>query len=186
LFFNGCHKDESASLEVRVLNESGSPVSGASVRVYSFLDNLQNNSNVLYSATTNHNGIATISGIPVPTGGSSYYVHAQHGCQSSYLFGVPISKNWVYPGQKTAITKTIRNSGSLRFVNTSSNPYRVFLDGVVFIESMPGNTSRTFTYMAAKGYTVRVLQLSGFAVFPTDRTFTGTLSCGGTLTTTFP
>jgi len=40
--------------------------------------------------------------------------------------------------------------------------------------------------MPTGSYSIRVLQLSGYVFTPTDQTYTGTLSCGQTMTTTFP
>jgi hypothetical protein len=35
-------------------------------------------------------------------------------------------------------------------------------------------------------YTIRILQVSGYVFEPTDRTYTGSVTCGGTLVATFP
>jgi len=51
---------------------------------------------------------------------------------------------------------------------------------------MNGGTVDYENFMPTGYYTIRVLQVSGYAVYPTDETFSGTLGCGATLTTTFP
>ena len=51
--------------------------------------------------------------------------------------------------------------------------------------SINGNTSYALIAPTA-AYSIKVVQVSGYAVYPTEKTFSGTLTCGSTLTTTFP
>jgi hypothetical protein len=50
---------------------------------------------------------------------------------------------------------------------------------------MAGGTNRQFTVPVGT-YAIRVLQKSGFLVFPTEKSYTVNLTCGGTVNTSFP
>lgn len=80
---------------------------------------------------------------------------------------------------------SIDQAGALVFKNVSSNLYRVYVNGSQVVE-LPGGLSYKLAYKPTGAYSIRVLQLNGYIVSPTDQTFTGTLTCGGSLTTTFP
>jgi hypothetical protein len=64
-------------------------------------------------------------------------------------------------------------------------PYDIYINSVLQVSSMAGGTSRQFTG-AVGTYIIRVVQKSGFVLFPTDKSYTANLTCGGTVTTTFP
>lgn len=75
--------------------------------------------------------------------------------------------------------------GTFTFQNNSTNPYQVFVNGKNVVSMQPGHTSQTVTY-ACGSYTVRVLQLEGYVLYPTEKTFKGSLVCGGKATISFP
>jgi hypothetical protein len=76
-------------------------------------------------------------------------------------------------------------TGTLSFVNTSSNPYRVYINGKEEF-SLTGEKSLLMNNMPTGSYSIRVLQVSGYLLFPTDKTYNGTLNCGTTLIVAFP
>ena len=51
---------------------------------------------------------------------------------------------------------------------------------------MTGYETKYLKYLPVGNYTIRVLQISGYAVYPTDETFTGNINCGSTLTISYP
>ena len=57
------------------------------------------------------------------------------------------------------------NYGEVRFTNTSSNPYNLFLDGT-FESEIPGNTFIELNIFEGQ-HTAQVEQVSGFLLFPT-------------------
>jgi hypothetical protein len=82
-------------------------------------------------------------------------------------------------------TTVISSTGTLAFVNNSTNPYAVYINGTYEFDAAGGETSHS-NYRPTGSYSIRVLQESGYLIYPTDQTYTGTLECGQTLTTTFP
>lgn len=75
--------------------------------------------------------------------------------------------------------------GTLIFKNTSLNPYQVFVNGKSVIGMQPGQTTQSLPYNAG-AVSIKVLQLEGYILYPTEKTFLGTLKVGGSLMTTFP
>lgn len=75
-------------------------------------------------------------------------------------------------------------TGTIQFVNNSTNPYSVYLNGA-FKQTMPGKTSVTFTVNYGY-YTCRVVQQSGFVLTPTDQSYSGTVSASSNLIVSFP
>ncbi len=182
LIFCGCEKEKETTLEVTVINTTGHAISGATVKLYSSLENLQNGTNVLHRGYTNESGVAIFENIQPQT----YYVHSQSDCSSSYINGLTLSPKTIVAETKNTMTSTVRSNGTLKITNESTNPYKVYLDGSVLIERMLGGTSATYDYVPTESYTVRVVQLSGYILYPTDKTYTKTLYCGGTLYFDFP
>ena len=77
-------------------------------------------------------------------------------------------------------------AGSIMLVNNSSNPYDIFVNGKLTIDDMPGGTFKELTSTPVGNYSVRVLQVSGYAFYPTDITFSGNVSNQGTMVVSFP
>lgn len=181
-----CSKKDSSpppadtKLQLTILDNLGNPVSAASVRLYGSESDFGNDINYVGLGTTNATGVIVFSQLSA----KKYYWYAEKGCTNNML-GSVYTLNPIAANNTTTISCVLAGTGKLRFVNTSSNPYRVYINGQVFTE-MLGNTTRTVEYAAVASYTLRVLQLSGYAITPTDQTYTGNVTCGGTLVTTFP
>jgi CTP-dependent riboflavin kinase len=75
-------------------------------------------------------------------------------------------------------------TGTLTVQSTSSNTYRIYVDGVPKMD-LPGNESVTRRYCDAKPTTIRVQQLEGY-IFPTDKTYSLNIQCGGSFNVTYP
>ena len=167
-------------LKITFTDASGNKVSGASVSLYSNLTDFLNESSAVRTGTSDANGSITFSSLAA----STYLWRGKSGCMSNdnstYSTSSAISAN-----QTTSLSSVMRSTGTLKFTNTSSNPYRVYVNGVV-VGDQPGGTVTSLRYSLTGSYTVRVLQLSGYAVTPTDKTYTGSVTCGGTLNTTYP
>ncbi|MCB9282938.1 MAG: hypothetical protein H6563_02605 [Lewinellaceae bacterium] len=56
-------------------------------------------------------------------------------------------------------------TGKVRFTNTSSNPYNLFIDGSFEIQ-MPGNSFRELDLLEGQ-HAARVEQVSGYILYPT-------------------
>lgn len=189
--FSSCSKSSDSStptpttpttLKVTVTDDAVNKVAGASVDLYLSELDLLNKSNVVATTSTDALGVATFTSI----GASKYWVLATSGCQTNYNAKANTGSAIVTNTVNSVITQ-MQKTGTLKMVNTSSNPYKVYVNGVETIASQLGGTTINLTSALNGNYTIRVLQLSGYAVIPTDKTYTGTLSgCGSTLTTTYP
>ncbi len=168
-------------LKITVLDVSTNVVAGAQVKLFATLSDWQNGTNQVGSTlTSNSSGVVMFTNLQP----SKYYWAISKSCQNNY------NTTYTTTGSLTANTVNTVNSqvistGTLVFTNTSSNPYKVELNGNVLYSSMTGGTSNIYSYAPTGNYTIKVTQLSGF-IIPTIKTYTGTLSCGSTLTTTFP
>ena len=80
-------------------------------------------------------------------------------------------------------------SGDLILKNTSKNPYSVeiiFNGSVKATYRVEGASTKTVSGWDKGDYTVKVTQISGYILYPTVETYTGYLSCNGSLKATFP
>ena len=177
----GGTSDLPTDLEIKVveLASANIPV-GATVSLYLSESDMKNNTNRVALQTVNSQGIAFFKNVAK----TFYYIYVQHGCKSNLLAEThtisltPHIKNW-----KQII---ISGTGTLVLNNTSNNPYSIYIGGV-YQFNMNGKTTRSIPNLQSEQlYTIRVLQVSGYALYPTDKTYTGALHCGGTFTTTFP
>jgi hypothetical protein len=178
-FFLSCKKENiqppDTSLTITVSDELGNRVSGATVDLYASLTT--NDSTV---QITDSKGMATFKGLsPIV-----YYWSAVSGCKSnlvgSYTTTTPLIQN-----TNNQVGTVIKGAGLISLISNSSNPYRIYVNGIIAFDSMAGNSVEL--YPVTDGYyTIRVLQLSGYLFTPTDESFTGNVVCGGTLNVTFP
>lgn len=187
--FIGCQKDKDGDaeqsqnatkntiLEALVVDASVQPISGASVKLYASESDWNNEQNVKATMTTNAQGRVKFEGLSA----ARYWVAAAEGCR----WGGANTTNAIAAGKTTTINTTLVGRGKMVFNNTSSNKYNVYVDGT-FQAAMNGNSTFTILHAITGAKTVRVVQQEGYLVYPTDKTYTGTLSCGGTLTASFP
>jgi hypothetical protein len=76
-------------------------------------------------------------------------------------------------------------TGQLTFINNSNNPYKVFVNDQVVISMQPGKTTQSVYYKAGE-VNIKVLQLEGYVLYPTEKTFKGKLVANTTMKTTYP
>ncbi|MEI6823497.1 MAG: PKD domain-containing protein [Bacteroidota bacterium] len=168
-------------LQLNLKDNIGNVVSGATVKLYASLSDWTNGTNQV--GTTQ---ISDAAGNVMFSNLSStyYYWFAENGCSNNANSGNttsnPLNANVINYG-----STILSSTGTLKFVNTSTNPYHVYINGVLSFD-MNGGTTKYKYYVPIGYYTLRVLQISGYVLYPTDETFTGTISCGTTLTTTYP
>ncbi len=169
------------ALEITVKDNLGNAVSGASVKLYSSLSDWTNGTNqLLTTLTTNASGVVKFS----PLSAIKYYWSVTNGCNNNF-YGSNTTTNALNTNITNTVTTIINGTGTLIVTNNSSNPYDVFINSVLQVASMAGGTSRQFTVPVGT-YAIRVLQKSGFLFTPTDISFNRNVTCGGTVTTTFP
>lgn len=182
--FAGCVKSPSiteTSLSIVIKDYSTSArIPGATVTLYSSQTAMETSSSPLDTKITDADGVAKFDGLAT----LPYYWKATIGCKSNLFLengtGISLTKNKI-----NVVNGTVQSMGTLTFNNTSTNPYKIFVNDGVVINSLAGNTAQTIPYPIGN-VTVRVLQLSGYVVYPTDKSYTGNLTCGGALQTTFP
>jgi len=169
------------SLEITLKDDLGNPVTGATVKLYSSETNYSNGTNeVQGSKTSDSKGVVLFDNLS----SIKYYFSADKDCLTNAFGGVATS-NALTSSTKNMVTCILAKSGTLKINNTSSNPYDIYINGVLKITNMAGGTTQSFK--AAIGtYNVRVLQKSGYVFTPTDKTYSGSISCGTVLNCTFP
>lgn len=175
------NNSNSTSLELSLKDELGNIVSGASVKLYSSETDWKNSTNQVgttqfsdASGKVKFNNLSNIK----------YYWFAEKDCKNN-VNGAITTTSPLTSNVNNTVNAILSSTGTLKFVSTSSNPYRVFINGTAVFD-MNGGTTQYKYYMPTGSYSLRVLQLSGYVLYPTDKTYNGTLTCGQTLTTTFP
>lgn len=192
LFF-GCSEDDSSTeltlppttLKIIVKDDSGNPVSQAQVKIFGSESDYNNNLNQSFTTQlTNNQGEASFS-TSVNTY-NTYYWLVTKDCKTN-IFDTSNNHNnlFLLSNYVNTYSTTISDKGILKFTNNSSNPYNVFVNNVLKISNLAGNTSNIYFYPPGN-YSIRVEQQSGYVLYPTIKTYTGTLNCGSILTTTFP
>ena len=155
----------STQLKVKVTNNLGSPISGATVILYADSADYANKVNVVATTTTDANGYMNFSNLSTV----AYYYYIQSGCLDNYHnssnhFSTPLVANVL----NTYNNIILESEGQIVIVSTSSYPYEIFLDGYVIISSLAGGQTKTISEVPAGSHSVRVLQLSGYLLTPTD------------------
>jgi hypothetical protein len=182
--FQSCKKDDApppTTLELTIKDNLGNAVSGATVKLYTSVTDFGEQKNQFGETHfTDASGKVTITGIS----NLQYYWFVEKDCKNNFTGGVTSESN-LLSNKTNAFNVIINSTGILKFSNNSANPYKIFINGTE-LGQIDGNTTTSLPYVPTGSYSIRVLQVSGYAVYPTDKTYTGTLDCGSTLTTTFP
>ncbi len=182
LLFSSCDDEiTDTSLEVIVKDNLGNPVEGASVKLYLEYSDLQNGIDQIGTTQiTNTEGKAVFTGLsPV-----KYYWFAEKECFNNYNGAVTTAES-LTEGVKNIVNCIVSQTGTIKMVSTSTNPYKVYFNGSYVFDVAGGQTFYSF-YKPTGSYSIRVLQISGYLIYPTDETYSTTLSCGETVTVTFP
>lgn len=178
-----CSKDKVAdtSLSIIIKESITDRVAGATVKLYASEAAMNTQSSVLATGVTDANGVAKFTGL---SDNSFYYWSAQLGCKNNTLLQ-KATAGLLTKNKNNIIESYIQPVGWLTFTSNSTNPYQIFVNDVSVISSQAGGSTKSISFPGG-AVTVRVLQLSGYVITPTEKTYTGTLSCGSFLTTTFP
>lgn len=185
----GCKKEETVtpivldptSLELTIVNNLGNPIQGANVKLYSSYDDWNLGINqVGYTLTSNFAGKVKFTNLsPV-----KYYWFAEYDCQNNVNGAVtttqPLSNNI-----NNTLNVVLSGTGNVILNNNSVNPYKVYINGIYAFD-MAGGSSKDLNYIPTGNLTIRVLQISGYVLYPTDETYSLTIDCGSTITKNFP
>ena len=169
------------TLEITLKDELANLLTGVSVKLYPSQDDWINGTNqVGTTLTSDASGKVKFSSLSA----LKYYWFAEKDCKNNVNGGITTVSALTVNTNNT-VEVILTGTGTLKFTNTSSNPYRIYINGVSTYD-LPGGLVLYKYYKPTGAYTLRVLQLSGYALYPTDLTYSGTLACGSTLSTTFP
>lgn len=185
--FSSCTKKEEevkpdpTRLQLTVRDELGNAVTGSVVKLYASETDWENETNQIGTAqVSDASGIVTFSDLSA----NKYYWLAEKDCKNN-VNGSNTTATVLTSNITNTVNTVLSGTGTLSFSNTSTNPYRVFVNNVE-VFTMNGQTTQDLDYAPTGSYSVRVLQVSGYAVYPTDETYTGTVSCGTSLSVVFP
>jgi hypothetical protein len=127
--------------------------------------------------------------------GGSYYTYSDYA--GSYLVKVEQSSgHYQYPliydfyeyitaGYTTTVNIPAVTTGEIKIVSQSDNPYTLYINGSNQ-GTINGNSSRTIEVDAWQSYYVRVLQQSGYVLYPSEYTWTINVDANYRYTRTFP
>lgn len=174
------------TLRVKVIDILGNPISGATVTLYNNLNDFNNFTNPVASTITNASGYFNFSSNTSNISTVAYYYYISNGCKDNINnathFLAPLVANTLNTYNNIILT----SKGTIKLVNSSTNPYEIYIDGV-YKGFLNGGYYWNFPYETVASHTVRVLQKSGYLVFPTDKTFIVTITgCGNIQTVNFP
>jgi hypothetical protein len=174
----GCKKDKvsTTDLEIRIIDEQGIYVSGASVKLYKSSTDMQNDTNQFgVTQISDVNGKVTFSNLAEET----YFWFAERGCtnNSNGINTTPA----LDLNMTRVVTTTLSGTGTFKFTNTSPDQYQIYLNGYLLFTANAGYTY-TYVYVPVDTYYIEAVQVNG----STDETFTDAIICGSTVTVTFP
>jgi hypothetical protein len=75
-------------------------------------------------------------------------------------------------------------TGGIQLFNNSDYPYQISVNGKA-VMNLDGKKSTVITEESGY-YTVRVLQVNGYVLYPTDKTYSGNVICNNNLVISFP
>ncbi len=125
--FSSCSKNGSSSLlppdtklKLTVTDNLGAPMSGATVILYYSQTDFENDANRLATMTSDGSGTVTFSSLSA----HKYFWSAEKGCLTNML-GTVTTVTSLNANVTNTATTSLSGAGSLKFVNSSSNPYRI-------------------------------------------------------------
>lgn len=172
--------EPTTSLEITLKDNLGNNLQDVVVKLFSSQDDWENQTNQVGSTKySDASGVVRFNDLS----NIKYYWYAEKGCANN-IYGSITTVSPIEKTKVTTVTSILEKTGFISLKSTSNNPYRIYINGTILTE-MNGNESKNFT--AKEGaYTVRVLQLSGYILYPTDKTYNITVGCGQTISVTFP
>ena len=175
----GCKKNDLASLtslEIRLVDEQGDYISGATVKLYESYDDMQNETNQFGTTQTSDTyGKVTFTNLAAV----QYYWFAEKGCQNN--FNGITTTTALDPYKTKVVTSTLSSTGTLELTNQSQDQYQIYINGYLLLTADAGSSYR-YIYVPAGSYYIEAVQING----STDKTYTDVINCGSTLKIIFP
>jgi hypothetical protein len=182
-----CKKDEApppppTTLALNIKDSIGNAVSGATVKLYTSKSDLRMQKNqVGETLIADAEGKVKVSGI----NNLKYYWFVEMGCQNNSN-GMLTSASDLVSNTDNSFDVAIQPTGTLAFANRSTDPYKIFVDGIEYMQ-LPGHTIIYFDEMPLASYSIKVVQVVRNQIYPAEETFSGTLSsCGSSIEFHFP
>ena len=186
LFWTSCTKPDnnpssSTSLKFSVVVNVGNPVSSATISLYQSQTDYTNNTNVVSTQATDNNGMATFSSL---SGIVYYYTILRSSDCSSNVTATNHTANALTSGTSNTISVVVDQVGQMNFVNSSSNPYYVYINGALW-NTVNGMSTQS-AYANVGAYAIEAKQVSGYAVYPTDEKFSVNVTACSNTNVPFP
>ncbi len=169
------------SLELTILDDSGNPMQGAEVRLYSSKEDMENELNQVSSIQQSGSDGKVVF---TELASKRYYWFAEKGCENNSCSAFTTD---CFIGSDTinSVNVLISGTGNLELISTSDNPYKVYVNGIQVFD-MNGGSSRDIKYMPTGSYSIKVMQISGYLTYPTEETYDIVLDCGKSVEIIFP
>ena len=183
----GCGKTDNTTpavtqtnFSITVTDELGNKVSGATVELYQSESDLLASTNIVKTVISDANGIAKFTDLYA----IRYWWNASKDCKNNLNGGVTVlNPLTIFVDNK--VTTVLTSTGTISIINNSSNPYEIYVNGNDYVR-LEGNHNIKLNNVKAGSYSIRVLQLSGYILSPTDKTYTVNVDCGSNPTVSFP
>lgn len=180
--FNSCDVEPNpTSLEITVKDDLGNPISGATVKLYIEFADLQNQRDQI-GTTQISDALGKVKFDNLDA--IKYYWFAESDCLNNYN-GSVTTTDALTEGLNNTLTTILTSTGTLKLKSNSTNPYKIYINGTYEFDVEGGETTYSF-YRPTGSYSIRVLQKSGYLIYPTDITYTGTINCGSNFEVIFP
>ena len=152
-------------LAIHCLDSAGNPLPGAYISVYNDSTDLQNNTNVAYSGSTDAKGNISFSGVKSQ---QYFFSCSNHSCL--FNWGVHETKGALEANKTNDVDVVLTGYGTLVVDNISKNPYEIKIDSTVWIPSLAAGATMS-QIRPLRTCTVEVIQLSGYTTSPIDNIF---------------
>jgi hypothetical protein len=191
VIFTGCNKDDDSgiinqppvipetTLELTIRNSNGNAIEGATVDLFESENDFWNDRNKLVTRITGRTGKVQFTNLME----KRYYCYAEYGCENNINGG--FITDIMKPNRINEDNIILSKTGSITVSSQSDYKYRIYINGT-FKTDLNGGYYITIPYLPTGNYSIRVLQLEGYLIYPTDKTYTGNVVCGGNLVINFP
>ena len=188
---SSCSKDDSltnyetsqnTSMKLSIIDNHGNNVAGAKVSIYQSHSDWEHRTNQIgKTQVTNSQGNVVFDNLsPI-----KYFWFIEKGCKNNYN-GPVTSQNPISEGHQNIINNIIiSSSGTIKLDNYSNNPYNIYINGT-FEFALKGNETRYLKNTKLGAYSIKVVQISGYALYPTIKNYNINVKCGQIKAVNFP
>lgn len=182
-----CSKDNNSGnglsrtkLRLKIIDDQGNLVSGASVKLYLTEENLKNDVGITNQGVTGGDGVIIFNDVF----NQVYFYSINAGCLSNNIFAsraLSLQFDVIHD-----ITFLLPKVSSLVLKNKSTHPFSIQISQNFEMTMNGGTTLELIRKVIVGNIKVRVLQLSGYTSNPIDITYDKVTVCDGTEYIEFP